>query len=771
MAYLRVDEQANYTDVICDGWTIRIYSGSIQTSDILKIYTSGTERWGCEPIWRNSSTSYYLGYDENKVLTIEENTPNRVIIRVQGRPDSSSVGTSYLTNAYYEYIYTIYADRFMVEANWFASGGAVTLDDNNTNGLLAFIDTTLTNPDNYYENVGSESDCASNTNYNSADYLLGISDEVNLQVINLHNTLGSGSTGTFNQRSGGDGSATFRFHWTNGSLADGVFNIAAFMCIIDSASREGSAKIYNSTDRLAMGDQYKDAILDQSPSKGDDVTDMVFPARISSGTLHADGAHHYDLDANDELKITLDTTRLRPSIVIHDWPFQYGTVASPTSILLNHLKMDDNAANNTLLAEVGPDAGWYDTTPTARNTSNDSVQADNFRGRALDGKGLYHVQMAVGSGTVHDNAFLKKGSLLIKITPQLAYDYATDSFVFIIRYDDNNRVFMYYETSTDTFDFYVNWGGSSASIKTPAFTENYSLQRQMFLLFSWDSDKDFCLFAIDGQIIGTATNTGSPTAGQPSAFMVLDRQDYLRTTDAIIDEVKTFSECLLPYGAYFIGNGAGLLADIDNPHADLTWFFDGQAAAAKGGANLASDKNPTNSGGSFVTTDPLIGANHWDANGASNVLTVAEVAEDIIDYNNGFVAGWFNVQSAAGGEYLIDCRADANNRISAVLDASNNIDVTYLSQGVSETITGDIAITDAKWFFLLITWDDNGGDKKVHSYIFDRENGTPQTIANTWGGGTGHTWYFTEDYNGANGVDAFIQTLWMGKKASRCICR
>jgi hypothetical protein len=166
----------------------------------------------------------------------------------------------------------------------------------------------------------------------------------------------------------------------------------------------------------------------------------------------------------------------------------------------------------------------------------------------------------------------------------------------------------------------------------------------------------------------------------------------------------------------------------------------------------------------------LIGTYHWDSNGATNVLTRAEVGEDIVDYNNGFVAGWFNVQSAAGGEYLIDVSSDNGgtdyDRISAVLDASNNIDVTYKSQNTSETITGDIAITDGAWFFLLITWDDNGGDKKVHSYINGIENGTPQTIANTWGGGTGLTWYFTEDHNGTNGVDAFIQTLWMGKKAN-----
>ncbi|MHC4316731.1 MAG: hypothetical protein ACYSW3_30180 [Planctomycetota bacterium] len=213
--------------------------------------------------------------------------------------------------------------------------------------------------------------------------------------------------------------------------------------------------------------------------------------------------------------------------------------------------------------------------------------------------------------------------------------------------------------------------------------------------------------------------------------------------------------------AFHIGLGSGLLADIDNPHAHLSWYFDGQAALAKGGTDLATSKNPTNTGGSFVTTDPIVGVNHWDANGATNVLTIADTAEDIVDYNKGFVAGWFQVQSAAGGEYLIDVRdADGSDRISAVLDASNNIDVTYRSNSVDEIITGDIAITDGVWFFLKITWDDTD---KVHCYINGQENGTAQDIANVWGGGSGLTWYFTEDYNGTNGVDAFIGNIYMGK--------
>jgi hypothetical protein len=53
---------------------------------------------------------------------------------------------------------------------------------------------------------------------------------------------------------------------------------------------------------------------------------------------------------------------------------------------------------------------------------------------------------------------------------------------------------------------------------------------------------------------------------------------------------------------------------------------------------------------------------------------------------------------------------------------------------------------------------------QVRSFINGMLNGTPQDIANTWGGGSGLTWYFGSDHNGANGADIFIQYIFLTKK-------
>jgi hypothetical protein len=985
--YLSVDEQSTYIDVYCDGFVYRVQHNS-QTGEFANIRNAAndTELANVRNGVQVSSTIYRVGYDNDLVATVIENTPNRVVIKSKGNYETS--GQSTLTNSdWVEIIQTIYPDRIFFHLRW-SSSAAITLDNDSggDNRMIAFagLEAEFTNETSIYENAGSES--TGNGEHNTADYIGLTSDELNIIGVKLYESIGSGFI-QYNH----DSFFEVYLTYNNVQKPSGIDEIKA-MWILDFAEREGSAKIYDETDRLALGDQYKDLEIDlteggsrvfddgssqylrvmttppvtaaplslfcwyklnsipdtnswhalfsveesnvadenafylmlydssgtdrltagivaagswsetninithettswhaaggryinstsryafhdgswssentnsRSPSGLDSIvisgitegggtpgnnfdgkiahaaiwdvaltteefdrlyagalpteirpealvaywplidddndpiggynmtpynsptwstTDYpdvfkpdkgkweiqdILPATIDESGFQSDGAWHIVVDSNDEAKFTLDRTRIRPATVIHDWPFQYGSVESPTSILLNHLKMDDNAANNELKAEVGPDGSWHAADDSDRNTDNDSV-TDAIRGRALDTQnGAAFGKLAVGSATVHDNDYFIKGSWLLKVKFEFNYNDGLDQAIMEIAYDGTNRIYLWYDSTDDYFEMGVKWNNSSTYITAPTFTENYSLQRYYNCLLSWDASKNFMLLAFDGQVIGTAVKTDTPTSNHPANFHVGTSYGRGSDADIIIDEIKTFSEAVLPYGAYFIGNGSGLLADIDNPHADLTWFFDGQAAAAKGGANLASDKNPTNSGGSFVTTDPIIGTNHWDSNGATNVLTVAESSEDIVDYNNGFVAGWFNVQSFSGGEYLIDVRdADGSDRISAVLDASGNIDVTYRSQSTDEAITGDIAITAGKWFFLKITWDDNGEDKKVHSYINGQENGTPHTIANTWGGGTGLTWYFTEDYNGANGVDAFIQTLWMGKKAN-----
>jgi hypothetical protein len=475
---------------------------------------------------------------------------------------------------------------------------------------------------------------------------------------------------------------------------------------------------------------------------------------------------YFMFGSTGQVKLDIDRIRIRPNIVINDAPFWTGPIDNPVEHVLNHLKLDDNAASAVLEAEIGPDATWKnisDDSDRNTNTSGDSVQ-EIGRGRNLDTQdGAGYVKVVSGINTVHDNDYFKIGSALINFKPLFAFNDGADQRIFHNYAASGNYISVQYLSTDDKLESWLVHGSSGAQIQVdPAFTSDDELQRAMRYLLSWNNEKDLMLVAFDGEVVAVESGLGTPSTSHPSVA-VGAQVSRGAPADIVIDEIKTFNEAILPFGAFFIGNGEGLLADIDNPHADLSWYFDGQAAAGKGGDNLATTKNPTNTGGQFVTTDAILGTNLWDSNGTGNVLTIADIAGDIIDYSEFFVAILFKLEAdPATGAYLIDVRdADGSDRISAVFDASDNLDITYRSNSVDETITGDIVVDNDVWTWLVIRASDTG---KLHAYINGKENGTAQDIANTWGGGTGLTWYFSEDYNGANGCDVKIQKIFMGKK-------
>jgi len=257
MAYLTVDEQATYVDVTCDGYTARVYSNGSEAF-LGKIYDSdavGTDDWFTFGSKVDvGGTVYAISEDTGITLEVIENTPTRVVLRAVGDFEDSAQA-SLANESGSTVTMTFYPDRMTYHVNFNATG-SITLADSTDNGL-AFMDSVtanLANEDSKYESAGSESDAGSSGVQSSADYIATISDECDVTGISLESTLGGG-TGTYIQYIGDPGVA-LRFGWNNGTVT--AATTLTMMWIIDSAERTGSAKLYNSADRLAMGDQYKD---------------------------------------------------------------------------------------------------------------------------------------------------------------------------------------------------------------------------------------------------------------------------------------------------------------------------------------------------------------------------------------------------------------------------------------------------------------------------------------------------------------------------------
>jgi hypothetical protein len=408
----------------------------------------------------------------------------------------------------------------------------------------------------------------------------------------------------------------------------------------------------------------------------------------------------------------MDRTRIRSSYVIHDRRFIYGSKQNPVDILLNHLKLDDNAASATLIAEVGPNATWSnisDGLDRDTNTAGDSVQ-EIGRGRNLDTQnGLGYIEMAVGAGTVHDNAFFKKGSILISVYPQFNFDDVEIQLFWDMYVDTNNKNRLRF--LSEYFQVYYSWGGNNSSIEGDLYTENYSFKRPMMILCSWDSDRNFMMWAIDSQIIGFYINTTAPSSGEPVTFKIACYEDRGNPGDLILDEIKTFSECLLPYGGYFIGNGEGLLADIDKPHKDLCFFWDAQGLPAKGGVDLATDKTGVlgsgNTGGStsFPTSGGIVGGYFDNEASSSNYyISFPVINHDIFNGAKGTIALWAKIPTVGAWNKLLFF-GDGNDYIDLHLNSSSEITFALNLNGADNlSLNSGVSPSSDKWAWYVFRW-------------------------------------------------------------------
>jgi hypothetical protein len=263
-----------------------------------------------------------------------------------------------------------------------------------------------------------------------------------------------------------------------------------------------------------------------------------------------------------------------------------------------------------------------------------------------------------------------------------------------------------YNVEDDWIRITVIWGGGTEGLNTAAFTENYSLKRPMILLFSWDSDQDLSFMALDGKMIEAQINTGAPTSSDPTEFRIGMTQGAIFRGDFIIDEIKTFSEAVLPFGAYFIGNGE---VDTSVAHADILTFIEGDES----------------------DSDPLkIGTGNIDINGATQGTGVDDVSNSafLIDGSSeniqiantnmpttrGAIAFWFKHNSAfSSSARFIQC--DDTNGIDIYRHSTTATTWYFKIAGDTAAMTTipDIFTTDL-WHWIKFTWDADEDYRRIY---------------------------------------------------------
>jgi len=252
--YLTLNEESTYIDVFCDGYVVKLYAGSqsqagwIYTAD--NIYALG--QLNAQIVF--GATVYFLNKDPNTTLELLENTPTRVVIRQSGNWYEIA-GPSYRdTDDIVVYTWYIYSDRFFLDTKWVVNSDASVGNFPNINKILGFNGFTyFTGEVSIYEDSGSE--IIGGGSQNNSDYIGKVANELNIQAVTIY----VDQSANWSRYLTGDEIAT---GWNNCTIlsANSPYR-ACIGWIIDSQEREYGQKKYTETERLEMGDQYKDVVI------------------------------------------------------------------------------------------------------------------------------------------------------------------------------------------------------------------------------------------------------------------------------------------------------------------------------------------------------------------------------------------------------------------------------------------------------------------------------------------------------------------------------
>jgi hypothetical protein len=232
---------------------------------------------------------------------------------------------------------------------------------------------------------------------------------------------------------------------------------------------------------------------------------------------------------------------------------------------------------------------------------------------------------------------------------------------------------------------------------------------------------------------------------------------HAQPAQAVIDDFKWLNDVVIPYGAIHIGNGQGLLADIDTPYKDLCFFWDCQSDSAKGGANLATSKTGTkDASAQYVAGAALVGTYGFDSNGAGNGINFDNTSLDIFDLTHGTIVVWFNIQTLpAASEYIVSGGVNSSDYMGILVQSDGDIEFRYVVNSSPFNATYAVGIITGEWHCAKIQFSDSDNLGYVSRY-FDGEPLGTTVVNQAVSSQTNSDLVFANRYDDQYGVDVFI---------------
>jgi len=737
--YLSLTEETDYYRVNCDGYVWRIYKTS--SDYFLRLMeadgtTALSDFYGAV---QSSSTSYQTRNDTDRIVSLIENSPLRIVVQVDCNFDSTYGATStYITGSTgVTYIFYIYPDRLFIDFKW-EIGTQLSLD--NGSGTSFFNqDLLLTNGGCWYESSGSEvaADYHYDTDCDSDSYLFGSNDEINIQQMISNFSLAGSGTGSALQFTGQDGRINYGIY--NGTVPVGTHRFST--CIVfDSAEREditptvawtdrnyvagnpvvndsigyecisavtsGNSGVtepgtgsgwttywvqchkYTSTDRLAMGIQYYDIaastnLPDIVDSTGSFVTDLNLPKTIDSNEAFAsDGAYHLDLDPDDHnAKIEFDQTEYNPVVILHDPSVRTGN--GSTEHLLVHWKCD----SDTL----------------------DTYQEDSG---TITRNGATFVSGVRGNGVLYDTT---DEETYFQCTDGTSIDFDQGTLTFTYQNNGTGLVnltkFIYHGTGDAQFNFdrYSSSQlrfemGVDGLIFTPTVDVEDGATHTITLI--WEDD--FRLVVMDGvvQVVSFATYTKPSSTGN---LYIGNNSAGLYYVNGIIDNFKIYDAPIIPYGTFI---SAQHVEDDDyiDAHSDIVVYVHGdevQSDSVKiGGGTITANSMAYITGPDGVANSAF----NFTGQGIGTDYIRITPSAGVISNTKGKICFWYRHNDTSSSSYATICEhTSASNALRIKVGSSTRFTFSYPDGSAATYQDYSAGFWDDQWHYYEFIYNVDDG--------------------------------------------------------------
>jgi hypothetical protein len=406
----------------------------------------------------------------------------------------------------------------------------------------------------------------------------------------------------------------------------------------------------------------------------------------------------------------------QPRFLIQDFYSQSGKRGSEEEFITFYDPMDNNSA-------------IYQDKISGSNIYESGTTTVRFGykgpGTYFDGTGG-HYKISTSSAIINPN----KGS--INLWFQMGFDPNTDTGDYtLINLTDgssDNTIDVYFLPGGDRFHANFNKSGESTLYlqSNDNSTDVMRPNEWYNMHLAWDSEKDFASFNISGIDMGEAL-ARKWNFDYPDNMFMENRIGEAWwggwNWKGMIDEVKIYSEAILPFGAFY----TGFEENNDYAHADPSLLFYWDAETAN--ANLPSGKIPTANGAISLSDEKNItGAKTLKVESSCDNYSFTANNGDIIDKNQGSVGFWVFPTGAAQNNYF-RFYIDSSN-FMAIMHTNPSDHTIWVrwdyggSSVYANGTAGDLKIN--AWNWIKVTWDTTAGELKL--FINGRQSGSTAAI-------------------------------------------